>query len=97
MVLVEEGCQVDIEAYIMEAVTIVSIPRSDTVIGSMFFRGLRKLREVVIPEGVETVGDFWFWYADVERVTIPASAKEIGNKAFCDCKHLRQVTFADDS
>lgn len=54
---------------------------------------LRNLREVVIPEGVEGIGRHWFYYTAVESVTIPASVREIGARAFCRCWKLRKVEF----
>ena len=58
---------------------------------------LRKQRDVVIPEGTEKIGNQWFWGADVESVTVPASVKEIGMDAFRYCERLRCVTFVKGS
>ena len=54
---------------------------------------LRSLKQVVIPDGVEKIGSYWFYGTDVEEVTIPASVTEIGTEAFCSCKKLTKVTF----
>lgn len=58
---------------------------------------LKELKDVAIPNGVEKIGNHWFWGSDVERVTIPASAREIGAQAFCDCMKLKKITFAENS
>ena len=52
---------------------------------------------VVIPDGVEKIGNNWFWGSRVENVRIPASVREIGNCAFRNCKKLRQITFSESS
>ena len=52
---------------------------------------------MVIPEGVQTIGDSWFWNSGVERVEISASVKEIGTDAFCHCENLKCVVFAPGS
>ena len=54
---------------------------------------LRKLKEAVIPDGVERVGNYWFWDSGIESAEIPASVREIGIEAFCYCKNLRRLTF----
>ena len=58
---------------------------------------LRELKDVVIPDGVENVKNYWFWGSEVENVQIPASVVEIGTEVFCRCKNLRHLTFAKDS
>ena len=54
---------------------------------------LRRLKEVIIPDGIARVGNYWFWGSGIERVEIPASVREIGVEAFCDCKNLRKRVF----
>lgn len=62
-------------------------------VGGQFLRDLRRLRDVVIPEGVERIGDKWFAGSWVESVEIPASITEIGESAFFSCKRLKRVAF----
>ena len=65
--------------------------------GSTRVWDLRNLKQVVIPEGIERIGNQWFWGSDIESIEIPATAKEIGADAFYNCKNLKSVTFADGS
>ena len=58
---------------------------------------LRELRDVVIPDGAEKIGNHWFLDTSIESVTIPASVKEIGVDAFRYCEQLKHVTFAEGS
>ena len=58
---------------------------------------LKKLKDVVIPDGVERIGNQWFWGAEVESVKIPASMREIGADAFCGCEKLSEVVFEEGS
>ena len=55
---------------------------------------LRKLSDVVIPEGIQRIGRYWFSGSGVERITIPASVEEIGEEAFRMCGNLQCVVFA---
>lgn len=58
---------------------------------------LRVLKDVVIPEGVEQIGCYWFAQSSIETVVIAASVREIKREAFCECERLRTVSFAENS
>ena len=47
------------------------------------------MKDVVIPEGIEKIGNHWFWGSGIESVTVPASVREIGPDAFYKCKSLK--------
>lgn len=51
----------------------------------------------VIPDGVETIGDYAFCNSSVAELAIPESVKEIGTGAFSHCKALRKISFAGDA
>ena len=61
------------------------------MIGENRLQELRYLREVVIPEGLERIGCYWFAFTDIEGVEIPASVTEIEEGAFYWCKKLKHV------
>ena len=42
-----------------------------------------------LPDGLETVEDNWFGYADIEKVIVSSSVKVLGGSAFCRCEKLR--------
>ena len=67
------------------------------VVGDKRLKDLRNLRNVVVPEGLEKIGNYWFVFANVESVEVPASVMEIGEGAFYQCKKLKSVAFANDS
>ena len=48
------------------------------IAGNVRIRDFREMREVIIPDGVERIGNYWFYGTEVENVTIPASVLEIG-------------------
>lgn len=54
---------------------------------------LQKLKKVTIPNGVERIGNYWFWNCDIESVEIPISVREIGIEAFCYCSNLKKLVF----
>lgn len=56
-------------------------------------KNLKDLTELVIPDGVETIGDYAFYDCDgLTSVTIPAGVENIGDYAFLDCDGLTSVT-----
>ena len=72
-------------------------PLSDAMAGVVRVWGLRELRDVTIPDGVERIGSYWFWGCGIESVEIPASVKEVGREAFRRCRRLKKVVFASGS
>ena len=74
---VEDGCSACLyQGDVPEATTIQ--PLSVTKAGNARVLDLRDLRLVVIPDGVERVGNHWFWGCGVEEVVVPACVREIG-------------------
>ena len=73
------------------------VPLQNVLVEGVNVLDLRSLRQIVIPEGVEKIGNHWFWGASIESVTVPASVREIGAAAFCYCRQLKHVTFAEGS
>ena len=80
----EEGCPRISKRKFWRA-RVVAIPGRQTTVGGRPLWDLRALRDVEIPAGVEVIGDRWFVCSQIESVTIPASVREIGAEAFCDC------------
>ena len=95
VVRVEDGCTVDVRKSIPPSVE--ALPPIETAAGNASLWDLRALRCVVIPEGVERIGNYWFSESDVESVEVPASVTEIGPGAFRKCEKLKKVTFAEGS
>ena len=53
--------------------------------------------ELIIPDGVESIGDRAFYGAPIISLTVPASVTRIGASAFYGCEELTSVIFANDS
>ena len=64
----------------------LSLPRSLRKIGNEAFMGLTydsQITEIVIPEGVEEIGDRAFYYCPtVKEITLPTTLKKIGTNPF---------------
>ena len=91
-VRVEDGCEARLSWTGIPA-SVSVVPSREVVMGDKSLLELRKLKSVVIPEGIERIGSFWFWGSEVESVEIPVSVKEIGTEAFCNCGRLKKLVF----
>ncbi len=53
--------------------------------------------EVVINEGITTVGDYAFYWCDMfEEVTLPSTLISIGNHSFYQCQGLKTINFDEN-
>ena len=91
-VYVEDGCEADFFAAGTPDSVKVGPPPATTAGGARVW-DLRNCREVVIPEGTERIGNYWFYGCGIEDITFPASVREIGAWAFCKCSGLTSVAF----
>lgn len=73
VVCVQSSCNANAEHYEDLFLTIAVLPDASTMIGRALVWDLRELREVVIPNGAKTVGDYWFAGTNIESVEVPAS------------------------
>lgn len=86
----------DIEAY-AGGNTVIRLPSLDVKIGDVMLEQLRSARKVSLPTGMEAIGKYWFAGSEVEKVSVPASVKEISESAFDGCIWLKSVEFEEGS
>lgn len=61
-------------------------------IGKDVFRNLDNITQIVLPEGLASIGDRAFYAcSDLERINLPDSLTSIGEMAFCNCYALGSV------
>ena len=61
-VWVEDGCALDTRKHVGNYVAVLP---TVVMIGNKRLRDLRQFKEVIIPEGVEKIGDHWFSRSDI--------------------------------
>ena len=93
VVWVGEGCTANVRESVGESVEV--LPAREAMFGSHFVWDLFRLREIVIPEGVERIRDYGLCNGEIESVTISASVKEICARAFYKCRKLKRVIFGE--
>ncbi len=64
-------------------------------IGEYAFAKEKKIQKVVLPDTVESIGDYAFSESSLTEIVIPASVKLIRRYAFDDCFQLTKVTLSD--
>ena len=75
----------------------MEIPSDICVIWPLTFLDCRSLREVLIPEGVELIGQSSFQGTSIKRIRIPSTVTAIQPGAFRCCRKLCEIEFAVDS
>ena len=66
-------------------------------LGNYMFCGYASLKNVVIPSGVNTIGEGAFeWCENLETVDIPDSVENIGKYAFLACGSLKNITIPEN-
>lgn len=56
-----------------------------------------RLKEIIIPHGIKKISDHHLCNGVVENVMVSASVREIGARAFYNCKNLKRITFMQRS
>ena len=70
----------------------VHIPASIKRLEGHVFGGNKKLRRVVLSEGLEVIGDWTFeGCTSIEEITIPSTLRWLGRRAFYDCTALKVI------
>ena len=71
---------------------IVEIPQVTNVIPAGAFANFENMKKLIIPEGVEEIGDFAFHNCQsLVSVQLPDSLVEIGTSAFAECISLEEI------
>lgn len=65
-----------------------------TAIGGSAFEGVQ-VQKIVLPEGLESIGEKAFFASSVKEVNIPSTVTDWGKSSFQDCAYLREVNIAD--
>lgn len=56
----------------------------------------KKIKKIIINEGIETIGEEAFRYSSVETLVLPSTLKSIGEFAFGECENLTDVVFPSE-
>ena len=60
----------------------ITIPNSVTIIGDRAFYNCNKLKDIILPKGLESIGSMAFMETRIKSMYIPESVTNIGNTAF---------------
>jgi hypothetical protein len=94
---VSSGCLIELQSRtLMIATSNARIPTDGSVlnIGECAFLGRTDLRDMVLPEGIETIGrDAFTGCTNLTQITIPASVGVI-SLAFDDCDKLETIIYS---
>lgn len=98
-VVLEEGTTQVYEGLFMdcEHLTSVQIPNTVKSIGNRAFYGCKSMTEFTISPMVETLGEAVFYDSGITRISVPASVKSCGSKAYSafDGENIQEVTLEE--
>ena len=66
--------------------------RNDAQIGHLYLNNV-EIKDLIIPETVQSISKYLFYFTDITSVHIPASVTRIEYGAFSFCRNLRDITF----
>ena len=75
-----------------EYLTSVYLPNGLKYISDSAFVNCYILEEIILPETLETIGEYSFNYCKLKNLIIPKNVKEISSYAFDGCYYLENVT-----
>ena len=75
-----------------ELCEVITIPNETKKINNYAFAGVASIKKIVLPEGIESIGDFAFCNCvNLLSVKTPTTCKTIGKYAFNGCSQLSEV------
>ena len=75
----------------------VRMPKVSTYVLGCALSRYREMVSLMLPDGLEVVGESWFARSAVQQVTVPASVRVIQTHAFAGCANLREIVFQENS
>ena len=88
----EDGCEFLFSAALVPASVRIGPALTQMAVGKCVW-DLRRLRDVAIPDGVEAIGNHWFYGSGIVSASIPGSVVKIRTQAFCNCRRLEKLEF----
>ena len=71
--------------------TTVNLPKSLKIIDKDAFSDQKKLKKIVLPEGLAVIGSGAFSYSGLERIVIPDSITRLEEYTFTGCDKLKKI------
>ncbi|MBQ8399251.1 MAG: leucine-rich repeat domain-containing protein, partial [Clostridia bacterium] len=78
------------------AVDVYTLEQTVRTITPWAFAGTSRLGTVVLPEALTVIGEYGFYLAGINRITLPESLVEIQQYAFAECTALQSVHIPDN-
>ena len=72
------------------------LPEGLEKIGSYVFYGQNKLKDIIIPSTVKSIGEAAFSRTSIQKMNVPSGIKKIEHLVFANCKELSELTLPSD-
>lgn len=71
----------------------IKLPDTLIVIDKCVFGYCRNLQSIRLPKRLAAIGDFAFSESGLQKITLPASLRELSRTAFYSCSSLKKITW----
>lgn len=86
-----EGIEQGGSTYFSSSLSSVTIPNTVTRIGNNAFEYNLNLKNISLPSGLTSIGEYTFHSTDFTAITIPNTVTSIGQHAFSMCRSLTEI------
>lgn len=62
-----------------------------------WYQHMKDITEIILPEELTSIGDYAFWYANIENIEIPSKVNSLGSCAFRECVLLKDITIPNST
>lgn len=83
------------EVFLGSSLKHITIPHTLRTIEQGTFKCCNELKQIQLPEGVQTIASDSFYWSGLEEITLPATVRKVAQGAFAMCYNLRKITLND--
>lgn len=89
-------CNIDFAGSNVKTVDLTNVKFENNIIPDNYFMNATNIEYIVIPEGIEGLGNRIFeGCTSLRAVTLPSTLKKIGNRAFLNCEKLGAISIPE--
>lgn len=74
---------------------VVCVPDTVNAIADRAFDRQSKVTEIVLPDGIQSIGSFAFSGTGIKRIALPPSLENVGSDVFFGCAQLQEVIVSE--
>lgn len=89
-IVLSDGTMVAYANQALEESGYLAVPDGVKKVQDYLFYNDQAVKEVILPSGAESVGEYCFHSSSLERIRLPESFRNVGSRAFSNCPELSE-------